>query len=110
MRISLYSGMSCWIVVPDGAEPDATGLPRPLIFEGTIHSHLLPSEVWARIWSQWQRRAFARLSEDMGLVLLEASLRRYGTLAPPFSGPARERGRQPANRPEPSDRAAYDPT
>lgn len=88
MRISLYSGMSSWVVVPDRQPPhQAEAIHGHLIFEGTIHSHLLSDDVWTRIWAQWQRHAFALVSEDLGLVLLEASLKRYGTLTPPFSGP-----------------------
>ena len=87
MRISLYSGISSWVVVPDGTKPtSATAHHGQLIFEGTIHSHLLSSDVWAHIWKDWQKQPFASVSEDLGLVLLEASLRRYGTLTPPFSG------------------------
>lgn len=88
MHISLYSGMSSWVVVPDRQMPMlATALHGRLIFEGTIHSHLLSDDVWTRIRSQWQQQSFAVVSEDLGLVLLEASLKRYGTLTPPFSGP-----------------------
>ena len=90
MLISLYSGMSSWVVVPDRSKPTgATALVGHLIFEGTIHSHLLSSDVWMRIWTEWQQRTFALVSEDLGLVLLEASLKRYGTLMPPFSGAER---------------------
>ena len=87
MLISLYSGMASWVVVPQHTRPtNAAAIHGPLIFEGTIHSHLLSSDVWSRIWSEWEQHSFASVSEDLGLVLLEACLNRYGTLTPPFSG------------------------
>ncbi|GAB3359350.1 hypothetical protein [Lysobacter tyrosinilyticus] len=80
MIISLYSGMASWVVVPQRVKPTrATFLFGPLIFEGTIHSHLLSADIWSRIWSDWERQSFSSLSEDLGLVLLEASLNRYGS-------------------------------
>jgi len=88
MLISLYSGMASWVVVPQRVRPtQAAAIHGPLIFEGTIHSHLLSPHIWTRIWSEWERHPFASLSEDLGLVLLGACLDRYGTLTPPFSGP-----------------------
>jgi hypothetical protein len=87
MLISLYSGMASWVVVPQRVRPtNAAGIHGPLIFEATIHSHLLPADIWARIWSEWERHSFASVSEDLGLMFLAASLDRYGTLLPPFSG------------------------
>lgn len=96
MLISLYSGMASWVVVPQRVRPtNAAALHGPLIFEGTIHSHLLSSEVWSRIWTEWERHSFASVSEDLGLVLLEACLKRYGTLTPPFTAsPATPTGSQ----------------
>lgn len=55
---------------------------EPLVFEGTIQSHLLSAQLWSRTWSDWQRQSFSRMSEDLGLVLLEASLNRDDTLNP----------------------------
>ena len=87
MLISLYSGMAAWVVVPQRVRPtNAAAVHGHLIFEGTIHSHLLSSDIWTRIWSEWERHSYASVSEDLGLVLLEACLDRYGTLTPPFSG------------------------
>jgi len=86
MLISLYSGMASWVVVPQRVRPtNAVAIHGPLIFEGTIHSHLLSTDVWSRIWTEWERNSFASVSEDLGLVLLEACLNRYGTLTPPFT-------------------------
>lgn len=77
MLISLYSGMASWVAVPGRVTlTGAAGLPGPLIFEGTINSQLLSAEVLSRIGSEWKRRSFARVSEDLGLVLLEACLKR----------------------------------
>ena len=86
MLISLYSGLASWVVVPQRVKPtNAAALYGPLIFEGTIHSHLMSAHIWSRIWGEWERHSFARVSEDLGLVLLEASLNRYGTLTPPYA-------------------------
>lgn len=86
MLISLYSGLASWVVVPQRVRPtNAAALYGPLIFEGTIHSHLMSADIWSRIWSEWEQHSFASVSEDLGLVLLEASLDRYGALPPPFT-------------------------
>ena len=86
MLVSLYSGLISWVVVPQRVKPtNAACLFGPLIFEGTIHSHLMSTNIWSRIWSDWERQSFSSVSEDLGLVLLEASLDRYGTLTPPFA-------------------------
>jgi len=86
MLISLYSGLTSWVVVPQRVKPTkAAFLFGSLIFEGTIHSHLISADIWSRIWSDWERQSFSSVSEDLGLVLLEASLNRYGTLTPPFA-------------------------
>lgn len=85
MLISLYSGLTSWVVVPQRVKPTNGALYGPLIFEGTIHSHLMSTDIWSRIWTEWERRLFASVSEDLGLVLLEAGLNRYGTLTPPFT-------------------------
>lgn len=86
MLISLYSGLASWVVVPQRVRPtNAAALYGPLIFEGTIHSHLMSADIWSRIWTEWERRSFASVSEDMGLVLLEANLNRYGTLTSSFA-------------------------
>jgi len=86
MLISLYSGLASWVVVPQRVKPtNAAALYGPLIFEGTIHSHLMSADIWSGIWSEWERHSFASVSEDLGLVLLEANLNRYGTLTPPFA-------------------------
>lgn len=83
MLISLYSGLISWVVVPQRVRPtNAAYLFGPLIFEGTIHSHLMSATIWSRIWSDWERQSFSIVSEDLGLVLLEANLNRYGTLTP----------------------------
>jgi hypothetical protein len=84
MLISLYSGMASWVVVPQRVRPtNAAAIHGPLIFEGTIHSHLVSSDIWSRIWSDWELQSYASVSEDLGLVLLGACLDRYGTLTPP---------------------------
>lgn len=71
------------MVVPLLVKPTcAAALYGPLIFEGTIHSHLMSTDIWSRIWSEWERHSFARMSEDLGLVLLEAGLVHSGTLTP----------------------------
>ncbi len=86
MLISLYSGMAAWVVVPQRVRPtNAAAIHGPLIFEGTIHSHLLSSDIWTHIWSEWERQSYASVSEDLGLVLLGACLDRYGTLTPPYT-------------------------
>ena len=87
MLISLYSGRASWVVMPHGVQPThAARLFERLVFEGTIQSHLMSADLWLRTRSDWQRRACSRLSEDLGLVLLEANLIRYGTLAPSLAG------------------------
>jgi hypothetical protein len=86
MLISLYSSIASWVVVPQRVRPtNAAILYGPLTFEGTIHSHLMSADIWSRIWTEWERHSFASVSEDLGLVLLGASLDRYGTLTPPFT-------------------------
>lgn len=86
MLVSLYSGLTSWVVVPQRVRPaHAARLLGPLIFEGTIHSHLMSTTIWSRIWSDWERQSYSSVSEDLGLVLLEANLDRYGTLTPPFA-------------------------
>ena len=87
MLISLYSGVPAWVIVPQRVRPArAAGLQGPLAFEGTIHSHLLPTDLWTRIRSEWERHCFARVTQEQGRSLLAAAMRRFGTLAPPFSG------------------------
>jgi len=86
MLVSLYSGLASWVVVPVRVRPaEAAFRYGPLAFEGTIHSHLMPSDIWSRIWSEWEYKSFASISEDLGLVLLEAGLLHSGTLTPPFT-------------------------
>ncbi len=86
MLISLYSGFTCWVVVPLRVKPtNAAAIHGPLIFEGTIHSHLMSSDIWSRIWSDWERNSFASVSEDLGLVLLETGLVHSGTITPPYT-------------------------
>jgi hypothetical protein len=90
MLVSLYSGFISWIVVPQRVKPtNAAAMHGPLIFEGTIHSHLMARETWSHIWSEWEKKAFATVSEDLGLVLLEAGLIHSGTLTPPHAVPWR---------------------
>ena len=86
MFISLYSGPGCWVVVPVGMKPTtAAVIHGPLAFEGTIRSHLLPTEVWSRIWSEWGQASYASVSGKLGQVLLEAGRVHSGTLTPPFT-------------------------
>ena len=86
MLVSLYSGFASWVVVPVRVRPaEAAAKHGPLTFEGTIHSHLMSPDIWTRIWSEWEIKSFASVSEDLGLVLLEAGLLHSGTLTPPFT-------------------------
>lgn len=86
MLISLYSGLVSWIVVPQRVKPvNAAALHGPLIFEGTIHSHLMTADIWSHIWSEWEQKSFATVSADLGLVLLDAGLTHSGTLTPPYT-------------------------
>jgi hypothetical protein len=86
MLVSLYSGLASWVVVPVRVRPaEAAVKYGTLTFEGTIHSHLMSSDIWSRIWSEWEFKSFASVSEDLGLVLLEAGLLHSGTLTPPFT-------------------------
>ena len=86
MIVSLYSSLASWVVVPVRVEPSqAAAEYGPLTFEGTIHSHLMPSDIWSRIWSEWESQPFACVPEVLGLVLLEAGQLHYGTLTPPFT-------------------------
>lgn len=85
MLISIYSSFSSWVVVPQRAKPtSAAVLYGPLIFEGTLPSHLMATSVWSHIWKEWEQRSFASVSEEQGLAMLESAFDRYGTLMPPF--------------------------
>lgn len=81
MRISLYSGLGCWLIAPADLEPiEAINLFGPLQFEGTVPSHFIPEDVWAQLLLQCEAYAYARVSEELGVALLDQTLSRYGTL------------------------------
>ena len=86
MRISLYSGPACWIMVLAGCHSVAAFTAcGPLQFEGTVPSQLIAKDIWTPLLSECQENSYAEISEDLGLTLLDETLRRYGTLtlAPP---------------------------
>lgn len=81
MRISLYSGRGCWLIVPAEVAPvEATSACGPLQFEGTVPSDLVPHDHWAHLLPQCEAHAYARVSEELGVMLLDRTLRHYGTL------------------------------
>ena len=84
MRISLYSSPACWLIVPADIKPTEAGNQYgPLQFEGTVPSQLIPEEVRTHLLSQCEAHAFATVSEDLALTLMDQTLSRYGTLALP---------------------------
>ena len=52
--------------------------------DATNLATLASTDIWSRIRTERERHSLASVSEDLGLVLLEACLNRYGTLEPPF--------------------------
>ena len=87
MRISLYSSPACWLIVPADMEPTEAGNQHgPLQFEGTVPSQLIPAEIRTHLLSQCEAHAFAKVSEDLALTLMDQTLSRYGTLERPPSG------------------------
>jgi len=86
MRISLYSSPACWLIVPADMEPiEAGNRHGPLQFEGTVLSQFIPEEIRAHLLAQCEAHAFAKVSEDLALTLMDQTLSRYGTLElPPF--------------------------
>lgn len=79
----LYSGAANWVIFPaQSSITGATALYGPLIYEGTISFNVVPLANRKHIASEWDQRAFAAVSEDIGLMLLDAGLLHSGTLSP----------------------------
>jgi hypothetical protein len=80
MLISLYSAPACWLLIPaHGAHPtDELSPCGALTFEGTVSSDLMAGDIWSRLLRECEQNTFARVSEALGLTLLEATFDRNG--------------------------------
>jgi len=80
--ISLYSGRSCWVMVPTSQSPPLSAITRcgTLIYEGTMPSALISDDLWTLWRGAIQKQGFCQVNEDLGLLLLTESGMTYGTL------------------------------
>lgn len=88
--ISLYSGASCWLLLPGEQTPPAAAVDRhgPLVLESTLPANVVLVSVWRRMQSELHEHGYCCISEDFALLLLEEYLERYGTeaIAPSIAG------------------------
>lgn len=80
--VSIYSGRSCWVMVPAKHRPPLASVTEcgTLIFESTIPSILVSDEMWRRFRTDINRQGFSQVSEDVGLQLMDECMERYGTI------------------------------
>ena len=84
MLVSLYSGVSTWVMVPGTARPpSAASRCGSLILEAIVPSALIPEAVRDRLNKEIRAKGFCHASEDIGITLLDECLARYGTLVVP---------------------------
>ena len=82
MLISLYSGRSSWVMVPSNHRLTVEAITScgSLILEGNVPSALISDDVWKRFQAEVRQQGFCQVSEDLGILLMDECVTRYGTL------------------------------
>lgn len=82
MHVHLYSGAGAWALTLPCREPPPSAHADigPLILEAVVPRELFPDDCWRHLRSDIERDGYVQISEDLGLMLIEECMYRFGRL------------------------------